>query len=132
MGNKILSSILFVVALLLTSCSSDPIVGEWAPDNDTSGNSVTRINSDGTVKFYGDASDGSYSMNGKWSRVEGDERSINVTYDPSTMKINLDNPLAEEIMRIGLNEMASHTLTLTLSEDGERLYGGGNGYFVRY
>lgn len=132
MGKTFLSSIILAIAMLLTGCSNDPFVGEWAPDNDTSGASVTRINSDGTMKFYGDVADGYYSIKGKWSRVEDNDNSITVNYDPATIQIDLVNPIESEIIKMGLTEMASHTLSFTLSEDGEKLYGGGNGYFIRY
>lgn len=132
MGKTFLSSIILAMAMLLTGCSNDPFVGEWAPDNDTSGGSVTSINSDGTVEFYGDGPTGYYSIKGKWSHVEGNDNSIKVNYDPSTMQIDLKNPLEAVIVEEVLKKMASTTLSFTISEDGERLDGGGNGYFVRY
>lgn len=132
MGKTFLSSFILVVAILLAACSSNPFVGEWAPDNDTSGNGVIRINSNGTAKSYGVTDEGTYSIQGKWSNVEGKDNAIQVTYDASTIEVNLDNPFAAEIVRTALKEMASKTLTLTISDDGEKLYGGGNGYFVRY
>lgn len=132
MGKKILASLLVAIALLVNACSSDSVIGEWAPDNDTSGNTLIKIKSGGTAEYKGDADDGTYRMKGTWSYVGEDEKTINVKFDASTIKVDLDNSLAEEFMKMGLQEMASHTLTLTLSEDGEHLDGGGNGYFVRY
>ena len=132
MGKTFLSSIIFIMAMLFTACSNDPFVGEWVPDNDSSGGSVTSINSDGTAEFYGDSSAGHYSIKGKWSHVDGNDNSIKVKYNPSTIQINLKNPLEAVVVEALLKEMGSNTISFTISEDGERLDGGGNGHFVRY
>lgn len=133
MGKTFLSSIILIMVMLFTACSNDPFVGDWGPNNDPSG-SIFSFDSDGTAEFYGngDAGDGFYSMKGTWSHVEGNDNSIKVNYDPSTMQIDLKNPLEAVIVEEVLKKMASTTLSFTISEDGERLDGGGNGYFVRY
>mgnify|MGYP001043379088 CR=1 FL=1 len=132
MGKTFLSSIILTMVMLFTACSNDSFVGEWVPDNSTSGENVMSINSDGTVELYVDTEGGSYSIKGTWSHVEGNDNSIKVNYNPSTIRINLENPLEAVVVEAALKELGSNTLSLTISDDGERLDGGGNGYFVRY
>lgn len=52
MGKTFLSSIILTMVMLFTACSNDSFVGEWVPDNSTSGENVMSINSDGTVELY--------------------------------------------------------------------------------
>ena len=133
MKKTFFTALFAVMAILITSCSSDPFVGKWVPDNDLSGKSITQFNSDGTAELIGDADDGTYHMDGTWSHVEGSENTITLKYDSSTAKVDLDNPLAEQIVMMALQEAGATTQTLTLSDDGKRLTAdGGNGYFVRY
>lgn len=84
------------------------------------------------MELYVDTEGGSYSIKGTWSHVEGNDNSIKVNYNPSTIRINLENPLEAVVVEAALKELGSNTLSLTISDDGERLDGGGNGYFVRY
>lgn len=131
--NLICGIIVTVIALMMSSCSGDPIVGKWVPDNDTSGTMITQFDSNGTVKMMYDGDDGTYSLSGKWAYVEGSDNKITYKFNASTAKMNLDNPLTEMVIGEVLKEMSGKTVEMTLTDDGQTLYSeGGNGGLVKY
>ncbi|MDE6553949.1 MAG: hypothetical protein K2K98_13480 [Muribaculaceae bacterium] len=119
---KTIFSILSVILLLtLSACSGDPFVGEWMPSNDTSGTSVTEINSDGTVAMIIDAEDGYGKISGSWNRVSDSENTIMIKFDENTIELDVENPLIAMLMQQALEAMASEDAKFVLSEDGDRL-----------
>lgn len=121
-----------MVAGIISSCSSDPFVGQWVPDNDRTGKSIIEIKSDGSVQYILDADDGSASISGTWNRVDGSDNKITVKYDESTVEAEADNPLVQELLAGTLAVMAQSPLPMSISDDGKELYAGGNGCFVKY
>lgn len=121
---KTIYSILSVIFLMtLSACSSDPFVGEWMPENDTSGNSIIKISSDGTMSMITDAEDGYARIDGTWMRVSGNENSIELRLDMNTMELDFDNPLHELLMRQIFEEYATLIIdaSFVLSDDGNSL-----------
>lgn len=119
---KTIYSILSVMIILaLTACSNDPFVGEWVTSNDTDGNTVFYIKSDGTMAIITDADDGYAKISGSWTRVSDSENTIKVKFDANTIELDFDNPLIEVIMQQVIQEYADAEATLILSEDGNSL-----------
>ena len=133
MNKSILASLLAIIAIVLTSCSSDPWVGEWCPDNDLSGNSLIIINSNGSAEWICDYDDGSSEMTGKWSVVENQENTIKIDFDPNSISIDCDNPLTAVLLRNVFEEVSNESMIMEISEDGKFLHApGATTGLVRY
>lgn len=132
MNKSILAPLLAIIAIVLTSCSSDPWVGKWRPDNDRNVHII--IKSNGSVEWVCDADDGSWEMDGKWSIVENQENTIEIDFDSSSISMDIDNPLTAAIIKEALMTVAEEGMTLTVSEDGDFLHAPGvtNKGFIRY
>lgn len=129
-----MSVLMAFFATIICSCSSDPVVGKWAPNNDLSGKNVFELNEDGTVELTVDESDGTLRIEGVWSYVDGRDNTISIKYDESTAEADIDNPMAQRFALEVLKEMASRKITLILSDDKEKLITEGAGesdYFVK-
>lgn len=133
MKKTILAIFMVLVTVVLSSCSSDPIVGDWCPDNDPSGVSIVTFNSDGTVEWTVDAPDGYAYIKGNWSRIEGSSNEYSLSYDGSTIEVRSDNPLIKEVMREGMKVSASQKMEIILNDEGDffKTKGSTRG-FIRY
>lgn len=134
--NKLMSFFAMVLLTVVTiSCSKDPFVGKWVPDNDDSGQTITKINSDGTAEIEVNADDAVARIAGTWTRVEGEENTITIVFDSSTSEAVAPNPFTKALMENLIEAISGETTTFVLSEDGERLKSlnpNSVGYMVRY
>lgn len=110
-----------MIILALAACSNDPFVGEWVPSNDTDGNTVIYIKSDGTMALITDADDGYAKISGTWTRLSDSENTIKAKFDANTIELDFDNPLEEMIMQQVLEESATVESSFVLSENGNYL-----------
>jgi hypothetical protein len=132
MKKLILNLFMVFTAIMISSCSSDPAVGQWAPDNDTSGNSIYQLNNDGSAELIINEDDGSIHLDGKWDYKKDSEKIINIKFDPSSAEAESVNEIGEALLKAMARKFASHELTFTISDDGQKLTAdGGNGYFVK-
>ena len=129
-----IKTIIFTIfaCLLLTACSSsEPWVGVWTGDESATDGTTISIGSNGTVKLSSKISGDTYSISGTWTRVDSDERSIRIKYDPSTANIPISNPIAQAIVSQTLKFFIANAQVAEASEDGKHLAVSGLGTFSR-
>lgn len=115
-----------VITLTLSSCSSnnaDPIVGEWAADNDPDHETILEFTDNGVVIWRYNGDDGTWSLKGTWTKDDKDATDYTLVFNCKTYKSKLDNPMSEVGILVILNEICGEEITLHLSENGKFLTG---------
>lgn len=106
---------------LLMSCGEkDPWIGTWEP---AAGGMTTEFKDDGTVIMAMEKEDGSFSISGKWKKVEGQDRTVTFKLNPSTIKAQAEDPFVEALMKDSGKILCSKKITMTISEDGTHATG---------
>lgn len=133
MKQSLLFVVMAIAAIFMSSCSGDPVVGEWVPATYPTGAIIIRINSDGTAEYFMEVDDVIGRTYGTWTHVDGSDNKITIEYDEANSEIETDNPIIEIMFRGMIKESTNRTVTMIISEDGETLsMDSGEGYYIRY